>query len=76
MLLKLNLGNIIIGLAKPFLFAVIVATLSTFMGFRTAGGTKGVGRSTTDSVVACSITILFINFLFTKLLVQHLKGLL
>jgi phospholipid/cholesterol/gamma-HCH transport system permease protein len=73
---KLNLGNLIIGLSKPFLFAVIVATISTFMGFRTAGGTKGVGRSTTESVVACSITILFINFLFTRLLVQHLKGLL
>ncbi|MEW5701172.1 MAG: ABC transporter permease [Candidatus Zixiibacteriota bacterium] len=73
---KLNLGNFIIGLAKPFLFAVIIATISTFMGFRTVGGTKGVGRSTTDSVVACSITILFINFLFTRLLVPQLKGLL
>lgn len=73
---KLNLGNFIIGLGKPFLFAVIVATISTFMGFRTAGGTKGVGRSTTDSVVACSITILFLNFLFTRLIVPHLKGML
>jgi phospholipid/cholesterol/gamma-HCH transport system permease protein len=73
---KLNLGNFIIGLAKPFLFAVIIATISTFMGFRTVGGTKGVGRSTTESVVACSITILFVNFLFTRLLVPHLKGLL
>ncbi|MEW5874320.1 MAG: ABC transporter permease [Candidatus Zixiibacteriota bacterium] len=73
---KLNLGNLIIGLSKPFLFAVIIATISTYIGFGTTGGTRGVGRSTTDSVVACSITILFINFLFTRLIVPHLKGLL
>ncbi|HEX9750462.1 MAG TPA: ABC transporter permease [candidate division Zixibacteria bacterium] len=73
---KLSLGNFVIGLGKPFLFAVIISTISTFMGFRTMGGTRGVGRSTTNSVVACSITILFVNFLFTRLIVPQLKGLL
>jgi phospholipid/cholesterol/gamma-HCH transport system permease protein len=73
---KLNLGNFIIGLSKPFLFAVIISVISTYMGFSTKGGTRGVGRSTTDSVVACSITILFVNFLFTRLIVPHLRGVL
>jgi phospholipid/cholesterol/gamma-HCH transport system permease protein len=73
---KLTFGNFIIGLSKPFLFAIIISVIATFMGFRTVGGTKGVGRSTTNSVVACSITILFLNFLFTRLIVPHLKGLL
>lgn len=73
---KLTLGNFIIGLSKPFIFAVIIATISTYMGFGTKGGTRGVGRSTTESVVACSITILFVNFLFTRLVVPHIKGLL
>lgn len=72
---KLSIGNFIVGLSKPFLFAIIIATISTYMGFTTKGGTKGVGRSTTNSVVACSITILFVNFLFTRLIVPHLKGL-
>jgi len=58
---KLNLGNFIIGLSKPFLFAIIISIISTYMGFSTKGGTRGVGRSTTVSVVACSITILFVN---------------
>ncbi len=75
-MVKVNLGNIIVGLTKPFLFAVIIATISTHMGFSTEGGTKGVGRSTTDSVVACSITILMVNFLFTRLIVPLLKGIL
>ena len=73
---KLNLGNFVIGLGKPFVFAYFIATISTFMGFQTVGGTKGVGRATTNSVVACSITILFVNFLFTRLVVPQLKGLL
>ena len=73
---KLTLGNFIIGLSKPFIFAVIIGTISTYMGFGTKGGTRGVGRSTTESVVACSITILFVNFLFTRLIVPHIKGLL
>jgi phospholipid/cholesterol/gamma-HCH transport system permease protein len=72
---KLSLGNLIIGLSKPFLFALIISTISTYMGFKTMGGTRGVGRSTTDSVVACSITILFVNFMFTRLIVPQLKGL-
>lgn len=72
---KLTLGNFVIGLSKPFLFAMIISVISTYMGFTTKGGTKGVGHSTTNSVVACSITILFINFLFTRLIVPLLKGL-
>jgi len=72
---KISLGNMIIGTVKPFLFAVIIANISCYMGFSTTGGTKGVGRSTTDSVVASSINILFINFAFTRLVVPHLKGL-
>lgn len=74
-IVKLSIGNFIIGLGKPFLFAIIISVVSTFMGFRTEGGTRGVGRSTTDSVVICSITILFVNFLFTRLVVPYLKGL-
>lgn len=72
---KVSLGNIIIGTAKPFLFAMIISCISCYLGFSTTGGTKGVGRSTTKSVVAASINILFINFAFTRLIVPHLKGL-
>ena len=72
---KVSLGNMIIGTVKPFLFAIIISTTSCYLGFATTGGTKGVGRSTTKSVVATSINILFINFAFTRLIVPQLKGL-
>ena len=73
---KVSLGNMIIGVTKPFLFAIIISCISCYLGFATTGGTKGVGRSTTKSVVAASINILFINFAFTRLVVPQLKGLL
>jgi phospholipid/cholesterol/gamma-HCH transport system permease protein len=73
---KVSLGNMIIGTVKPFLFAIIISCISCYLGFATTGGTKGVGRSTTKSVVAASISILFINFAFTRLVVPQLKGLL
>lgn len=73
---KVSLGNIIIGTAKPFLFAAIITIISCYLGFSTTGGTRGVGRSTTDSVVAASINILLVNFLFTRMIVPQLKGLL
>ncbi len=72
---KLSLGNIIIGTVKPFIFAIIIATISCYLGMNASGGTKGVGRATTKAVVASSINILLFNFAFTRLVVPHLKGL-
>ena len=45
------------GLIKPFLFGIIIALVGCFYGLRTTGGTQGVGRATTQAVVAASIWI-------------------
>ncbi len=71
---RLTFGNIFIGLLKPFIFAFIIAFVSCYKGFTTSGGTKGVGRSTTESVVISSITILIVNFIITKVVFTFLKG--
>jgi phospholipid/cholesterol/gamma-HCH transport system permease protein len=39
------------------------------VGLRTRGGTQGVGRATTNAVVAGSVAVLVVNFLVTKLLI-------
>jgi phospholipid/cholesterol/gamma-HCH transport system permease protein len=39
------------------------------VGLRTSGGTQGVGRSTTNAVVASSVAVLVVNFLVTKALI-------
>ena len=56
------------GLIKPFVFAFIVALVGCHYGLRTRGGTEGVGRSTTQAVVAASVLILVSDFFITKLL--------
>ena len=71
---KLKIGNISIGLIKPVVFSLIIAFISCYKGFTTSGGTRGVGRSTTNSVVLSSITILLVNFLITKLIISLFKG--
>jgi ABC-type transporter Mla maintaining outer membrane lipid asymmetry permease subunit MlaE len=38
------------------------------------GGTKGVGRATTESVMVTSITILVVNFFLTRVVFSLIKG--
>ncbi len=71
---RLIFGNILVGLLKPFAFSFVIAFVSCYKGFAAEGGTKGVGRATTESVVLSSITILFVNFLITKLVFSLIKG--
>jgi phospholipid/cholesterol/gamma-HCH transport system permease protein len=73
-LLKLNYGNILIGLFKPFCFSFVIAFISCYCGFTSEGGTKGVGRATTNSVMFSSICILIVNFLITKIVGSLIKG--
>ncbi len=71
---RLIFGNIFVGVAKPVVFALIIAFVSCYKGFMAEGGTKGVGKATTDSVVISSITILVSNFVVTKVVISLLKG--
>lgn len=71
---KLIFGNMFIGLLKPAVFSLIIATISCYKGFTSEGGTKGVGRATTESVVLSSISILIANFFITKVIFATIKG--
>ncbi|RKX23206.1 MAG: hypothetical protein DRP45_10785 [Candidatus Zixiibacteriota bacterium] len=71
---KLNFGNMTMGLLKPVCFSFVIAFISCYKGFTSAGGTKGVGQATTNSVMMTSISILVVNFLITKLVGGLLKG--
>lgn len=71
---KLTFGNIFVGVLKPFIFAFVIGFISCYKGFTARGGTKGVGRATTESVMLASITILILNFVITKFISGFLKG--
>jgi phospholipid/cholesterol/gamma-HCH transport system permease protein len=71
---KLIFGNMFMGILKPLIFSFVIAFISCYKGFSSEGGTKGVGQSTTNSVVLTSISILVVNFFLTKLVYSLIKG--
>ena len=71
---KLVFGNIFLGLMKPVAFSLIIACVACYKGFTSEGGTKGVGRATTESVVLSSISILIVNFFITKVIFATIRG--
>ena len=55
-------------LTKPVIFGFIIATIGCYYGLSAKGGTQGVGRATTQAVVAASVLILVSDFFLTRLL--------
>lgn len=65
-------NEIIGGLIKPTVFGFIIAIIGCYKGLSTTGGTVGVGRSTTQSVVVSSILVIAVDFLLSKLIISLL----
>lgn len=61
--------DLVYGLIKPLVFGFIVCMVGCYAGLATTGGTVGVGRSTTQSMVTSSILILMSDFFLTKLFI-------
>ena len=50
------------GLIKPFMLGYVIVTIGCHVGLRTNGGTQGVGRATTNAVVAASVAVIAVDF--------------
>src|ERR1044071_4655586 len=62
----LSYNDIFGGVVKPIVYGFIIAIVGCRCGLRTYGGTVGVGRSTTQSVVTSSILIIATDFFLSK----------
>lgn len=60
--------DVISGLVKGSCFGFIVCLMGCYNGFISKGGAEGVGRATTNSVVASSILILLFNYILTMVM--------
>ena len=60
------------GLIKPFCLGFAIVTIGCHVGLRTKGGTQGVGRATTNAVVASSVAVIAVDFFVTRLLITLL----
>ena len=64
----LYIEDVWMGLIKPFFLGFVIVSIGCYVGLGTKGGTQGVGRATTNAVVAGSVVVLAVDFLVTKLL--------
>ena len=55
------------GLGKAVFFAYFIGIIACFNGLNVRGGADGVGRATTSTVVASSVTVLVGDFFLSKL---------
>jgi phospholipid/cholesterol/gamma-HCH transport system permease protein len=59
--------DIVTGLIKSVMFALVITQIGCFEGFNVTGGPEGVGRSTTNSVVTSIFAVVLVDMLFTAL---------
>jgi phospholipid/cholesterol/gamma-HCH transport system permease protein len=64
----LYLQDVWMGIIKPFFLGYVIVTIGCHVGLRTKGGTQGVGRATTNAVVAASVAVIAVDFFVTRLL--------
>ena len=63
----LALKDIYTGLIKSFIFGIIIALIGCYEGLNTKGGSEGVGKATTRSVVISFILIILADCIVTTI---------
>jgi len=63
-----DMNDLTSGLVKAAVFGLVFSVIACMKGYYTEGGAEGVGRSTTQAVVAASLSILLVDFFLTRLL--------
>ncbi len=65
---NVTMSDITNGLVKTVFFGLLLSLIGTYKGFTTRGGAKGVGISTTQSVVIANVTIFVADYILTSLM--------
>ena len=65
----LYIQDVWMGLIKPFFLGFTIVSIGCHVGLRTKGGTQGVGRATTNAVVASSVAVIAVDYLVTQFLI-------
>jgi phospholipid/cholesterol/gamma-HCH transport system permease protein len=55
---------------KTSVFGLIIGLISSFQGMRVTGGTEGVGRAATSSVVLSSLMIILADVVLVRLILE------
>ncbi|HNX00832.1 MAG TPA: MlaE family lipid ABC transporter permease subunit [Candidatus Cloacimonadota bacterium] len=63
----LTIKDVIVSLSKSTFFSWLIVIIGSFYGFRVKGGAEGVGKATTDSVVASIFAVIVFDAIFSLL---------
>ena len=65
---SVELVDVVNGVWKSLVFALLIAWVCSFKGFFTERGAEGVSRSTTSAVVVSSVLVLICDYVLTSVL--------
>lgn len=65
---NIDVWDVMNGLIKSFVFAIIIGIVSCHQGLATIGGPRGIGRSVTKAVVNSLVLILIVDYFLTRFL--------
>jgi len=69
MVRALSYKEVFKGLLKATVFGGIIAQVGCYVGFKTSGGARGIGLSTTRSVVLSFLLIMVANYFLTRFMI-------
>jgi phospholipid/cholesterol/gamma-HCH transport system permease protein len=70
----IDFDDFIPATGKTILFGFMIATVSSYLGYFTKGGTAGVGQASTRSVVFSSIVVILTNVIVVKAIFFFFPG--
>ncbi|MGE4234337.1 MAG: MlaE family ABC transporter permease [Bacteriovoracia bacterium] len=70
----LSAWTIVGGGIKSFVYGLVVASVSTYKGYKASGGARGVGKAVTESAVFINLFIIFANA-FTSVILDTAQDL-
>lgn len=71
---SLNFTDLAKSLLKSMVFGIVISITSCFWGLSTRGGARGVGNSTTISVVTSLLSVFILDFIMSYLMFYNLDS--
>jgi phospholipid/cholesterol/gamma-HCH transport system permease protein len=62
----IRVADMVSGLGKTVIFGLLIAVIGCYNGLTTKGGTEGLGRATTGTVVTAALAVFISDFFLTK----------
>jgi len=67
-------ADYILPTVKTTVFGFIIGTVSSYLGYTATGGSEGVGRASTRSVVLSSMLLIVVNVVLVRIIQMWLRG--